>query len=77
MNFILAETMDDVLKIAIIGDKKGAKTKKATVTAAKAMAASPANNKNIRSTGRKKESGKNETSSNRRIKTPTRSKKKV
>jgi len=48
MNFILAETMDDVLKIAITGNKKSAKTKRVTAIAPKAMAASPANNKNIR-----------------------------
>jgi predicted ATP-dependent protease len=79
MNFILVETMDDVLKTAVIGDKKGAKTKKVTVAAAKAMAASPANNRNIRSIkGLKVKPGiKNETPSNRRVKTSTRSKKKV
>jgi ATP-dependent Lon protease len=79
MNFILAETMDDVLKTAVIGDKKGAKTKKVTVTAAKAMAASPANNRNIRSIkGLKvKPCIKNETSSHRRVRASKGSKKKV
>lgn len=79
MNFILAETMDDVLKTAISGDKKGAKVKKVEVTKAKAMAASPANNKNIRSIKslKVKPGIKNETPPNRRVKTSTRSKKKV
>ncbi|WP_333653060.1 endopeptidase La [Dissulfurispira sp.] len=79
MNFILAETMDDVLKTSIRRDKKGAKTGKVAVTTAKAMAASPANNKNIRSIkGLKVKPGiKNETPSNRRVKTSTRGKKKV
>lgn len=79
MNFILAETMDDVLKTAIGGDKRGTKVKKVEVTKAKAMAASPANNKNIRSIkGLKVKSGiKNETPSNRRVRASKGSKKKV
>ena len=79
MNFILAETMDDVLKTAISGDKKGAKVKKTEVTKTKDMAASPANNKNIRSIKslKVKPDIKNETPPNRRVKTPTKSKKKV
>jgi ATP-dependent Lon protease len=71
MHFVTAESMDDVLKAAIIGNKKGVKTIK---TGDSKAASSTDNKKNLQ---HKKSKGKNETQPNRRIKASQRSKKKV
>ncbi len=71
MHFVAVESMDDVLKTAIIGDKKGVKTIK---SGAVKVASSTDNKKNLQ---RKKSKGKNETQPNRRIKSSKRSTKKV
>jgi ATP-dependent Lon protease len=72
VNFILAETMDDVLKIAISSDKKGSKAGKSKIVN---KTVSQTNNKNVPT--RKGLKVKNAAPSNRRVKAPARSKKKI